>query len=72
MAKKLPYGAYKKYATKRYNRYRVESPTHFTAFRLKDVGRIGHTKLVIGKTKKKYREKGKSAWKVQSVIKERD
>lgn len=57
----------KVHLTKRYARYRQVEPSKFIkgSFRTLDVGRPGHTKLIIG------RLKGKKTTTVQSILKER-
>lgn len=53
--------------TEKYARYRQKNPSLFQkgSFRIIDVGRPGHTKLIIGKLK------GKTTTTVQSILKER-
>lgn len=50
--------------TKKYVRYRIQDPKKFQkgSFRTVDVGRKGHTKIIVG------RPKGKTTTKVQAVI----
>lgn len=53
---------HKVHLTKQYARYRLKDPKKFSAFRIKDVGRIGHTKIIVGKLKRS----GK--WVTQSIL----
>lgn len=50
--------------TKRYARYRIKSPSKFQkgTFKTIDVGRIGHTKIIIG------RPKGQETTEAQAVL----
>ena len=48
--------------TKKYARHRIEDPSHFDKLRTKDIGRKGHTKIILG------RVKGTNTWKPQSVL----
>lgn len=58
---------------KNYKRVRVANPNKFDkkSFRVKDVGRVGHTKLIIGCPRGKFdsgRKRCKVGTKVQAVI----
>jgi len=59
--------AYEIRFTKRYKRMRVEDPSKFQkgSFRTIDPGRVGHTRLVIG------RLKGKKTTSTQAILVER-
>ena len=48
--------------TPRYYRARLRNPREFTKLRIKDIGRSGHTKLIVG------RPKGMTATRTQSVL----
>jgi hypothetical protein len=52
----------KVHLTKQYARYRLRDPREFSAFRTKDVGRVGHTKIVVGKLRKG------GQWVTQSIL----
>ncbi len=51
--------------TKKYARFRQFPPSRFSKFRTVDIGRKGHTKIIIGKEKKT----GK--WETQSMLMDR-
>lgn len=48
--------------TEKYARYRLKDPKRFSSFRIKDIGRPKHTKIVVGRLKKS----GK--WETQSIL----
>jgi len=63
----------KKHLTKKYLRIRVKDPKKFDkrSFRIKDVGREGYTKIIIGCPKGKYdpkKKKCKVGTQTQSIL----
>ena len=66
----------KVHITKRYKRVRIKSPKKFDkrSFRIKDVGRPEHTKIVIACPKGKYdakKKRCKVGMQLQAVLEER-
>lgn len=52
--------------TKHFIRQRIESPGHFSQFRIKK--EKSGDELVVGKLKPKFRKKGYSAWHLQAIL----
>ena len=48
--------------TRNFARYRLRDPKDFEKLRIKDVGRKGHTKFILGKVK------GRNEWKIQAIL----
>lgn len=66
----------KRVSKAKYKRIRIKSPKKFDkrSFRIKDVGRPGHTKIIIGCPIKKYdakKKRCKVGMRLQAVLEER-
>lgn len=67
----------KVHLTKRYRRIRVKSPSKFDkrSLRIKDVGRKGYTKIIVGCPKGKYdpkKKRCKVGTQTQAILKPRN